>query len=51
MLAMGYSAEEALSSLRVSFGLTNTADEVDRFLVSLGEEVAALRRLAPSVLR
>ena len=51
MLAMGYSAEEALSSLRVSFGLGNTADEVDRFLVSLGVEVKALRRLAPSVLR
>jgi cysteine desulfurase len=51
LLAMGYSAEEALSSLRVSFGLGNTVDEVDRFLVSLGQEVAALRRLAPSVLR
>ena len=51
LIAMGLSAEEALSSLRVSFGLTNTADEVDRFLAALTEEVAALRRLAPSVLR
>jgi cysteine desulfurase len=51
LLAMGFSAEEALSSLRVSFGLTNTTAEVDRFLAALGEQVAALRRLAPSVLR
>jgi len=51
LLAMGLSAEEALSSLRVSFGMTNTEAEVDRFLAALRDEVAALRRLAPSVLR
>ena len=51
LLAMGLSAQEALSSLRVSFGMTNTEEEADRFLTALGEEVAALRRLAPSVLR
>lgn len=43
LLAMGVAAEEALSSLRVSFGITNTEDEVDRFLAALGEAVAALR--------
>jgi cysteine desulfurase len=51
LLAMGLPAHEALSSLRVSFGLTNTVAEVDRFLDALRQEVAALRRLAPSVLR
>ncbi len=50
LLAMGLPAEEALSSLRVSFGLTNTAAEVDSFLQALAEEVSALRRLAPPVL-
>jgi cysteine desulfurase len=51
LLAMGLPPHQALSSLRVSFGMTNTAAEVDRFLDALGREVAALRRLAPSVLR
>jgi cysteine desulfurase len=50
LLAMGFSAEEALSSLRVSFGITNTTADVDSFLTVLAEEVSALRRLAPSVL-
>ena len=43
--AMGMERGEALSSLRVSFGMTNTADEVERFLVALAREVAELRRL------
>jgi cysteine desulfurase len=51
LLAMGLPADEALSSLRVSFGLTNTVAEVDDFLSALQREVAALRRLAPAVLR
>jgi cysteine desulfurase len=51
LLAMGLSPHQALSSLRVSFGMTNTASEVDRFLDALSVEVAALRRLAPQVLR
>lgn len=46
LLAAGYSAAEALSSLRVSFGLTNRLEEVDRFLEVLAGEVAALRRPA-----
>jgi cysteine desulfurase len=44
LLAAGISREEALSSLRVSFGITNTADEVDAFLDALAREAAELRR-------
>jgi len=43
LLAMGISAEEALASLRVSFGIFNTADEVDGFLERLASEVEELR--------
>lgn len=50
LLAAGYSAEEALSSLRVSFGLTNRLEEVDRFLEALAAEVAALRRPATAAI-
>ncbi len=45
LLAMGLAPEEALSSIRVSFGTSNHAAEVDRFLAALAGEVAALRRL------
>ncbi|HEY7215645.1 MAG TPA: cysteine desulfurase family protein, partial [Thermoanaerobaculia bacterium] len=45
LLAAGVPATEALSSLRVSFGITNTLDEVDAFLDALEREVAALRRV------
>ncbi len=44
LLAAGISREEALSSLRVSFGITNTEEEVDAFLDALAREVAELRR-------
>jgi cysteine desulfurase len=44
LLAAGIPAAEALSSLRVSFGITNSADEVDAFLDALERETAALRR-------
>jgi len=47
LLAMGLSPAEALSSLRISFGVGNTAQEVDAFLAALGREVAALRRVSP----
>ena len=47
LMAMGLSRDEALSSLRVSFGITNTPEEVDTFLDALAREVAALRRVAP----
>ncbi|HSS50860.1 MAG TPA: cysteine desulfurase family protein [Thermoanaerobaculia bacterium] len=47
LLAMGLSPDEALSSLRISFGISNTAEEVDAFLDALDREVAALRRVSP----
>ncbi len=47
LLAMGISRrEEAMSAIRVSFGMTNTLAEVDRFLVALRRQVEELRRLA-----
>lgn len=46
--AMGMDPEEALASLRVSFGKTNTAEEVDLFLTALGREVEELRRILGS---
>ncbi|MBV8200092.1 MAG: cysteine desulfurase [Acidobacteria bacterium] len=45
LLAMGLPAEEALSSIRVSFGTANRPGEVDLFLAALAREAAALRRL------
>jgi cysteine desulfurase len=50
LLAMGLSPAEALSSIRVSFGIANHAAEVDRFLAALAGEVAALRRLTGSAM-
>lgn len=43
LVALGLSEKEALASLRVSFGITNTDDEVERFLSALKKEVTALR--------
>jgi cysteine desulfurase len=43
LLAIGVDPAEALASLRVSFGMTNAAAEVDAFLAVLAREVAALR--------
>ncbi len=51
LVAMGIEAVEALSSLRVSFGPTNTEDEVDRFLEVLEREVGALRELTVAAVR
>ncbi len=45
LLAVGVPAAEALSSLRVSFGITNTMDELEAFLEALEREAAALRRV------
>jgi cysteine desulfurase len=42
LLSMGVSRQEALSSLRISFGSGNTENEVDRFLSVLARELAAL---------
>jgi cysteine desulfurase len=44
LLAAGISREEALASLRVSFGIGNTAADVDAFLDALAREAAELRR-------
>jgi cysteine desulfurase len=44
LLALGLAPEEALASLRVSFGMPNTLDEVERFLPVLEREVGALRQ-------
>jgi len=51
LLAAGIPAAEALSSLRVSFGITNTLDEVDAFLAALEREAAELRRVSSGVRR
>ncbi len=45
LLAMGLSRDEALSSLRVSFGPTNSDGEVTAFLAALERQLAELRRL------
>lgn len=42
-LEMGLPAAEALASLRVSFGVANTLDEVDALLAALAEGVPLLR--------
>lgn len=47
LLAIGLSPDEALSSLRVSFGIMNRPEEVDGFLAAVAAEVAELRRVAP----
>ena len=48
LLAIGLSRDEALASLRISFGITNRSEEVDGFLDALAREVAELRRVAPA---
>jgi len=48
LLAIGLSRDEALSSLRISFGITNRPEEIDGFLDALVREVAELRRVAPA---
>jgi len=46
LLALGMTTQEALSSLRVSFGISNTGAEVDDFLEVLTKEVSVLRSRA-----
>jgi cysteine desulfurase len=48
LLAAGISPAEALSSLRVSFGITNRPQDLDAFLAALERETAALRQAAPA---
>ena len=45
--ALGVADDEALGALRISFGVSNTREEVDAFLVALAREVRALRNVAP----
>lgn len=42
LLAIGLSEAQALSSLRVSFGILNTADEVDALIGAMARETAEL---------
>lgn len=44
LVAMGLDDDEAIASLRISFGMTNTEDEVDRLLAALAAQVERLRR-------
>ena len=45
LLAMGVAPEAARGAVRVSFGVQNTASEVEDFLQALGATVSRLRRL------
>ena len=49
LVAMGVAESEALASLRVSFGMTNTAEEVDLFLSVLGSVVESMREPASAL--
>ncbi len=44
LLAMGVAEDIARGAVRVSFGSTNTAQEVDGFLIALQQEVARLKQ-------
>ena len=46
LLALGHSAERALSSVRFSFGRFTTIDEIDSAGRLVREAVTALRRVA-----
>jgi len=45
--AMGFSYEEITGSLRLSLGLHNTKDEVDRAVDILSSVVKELREISP----
>ena len=46
LVAMGVSTDEALASIRISFGMTNTTAEVEAFLTALATAVSELRARA-----
>jgi cysteine desulfurase len=50
LLAMGMPEAEARSSIRVSFGISNTAEEVEAFLEALAAESAELRRFSSALI-
>ena len=43
LASLGIPLEEALASLRISFGMTNTLEEVDHFLEQLPHELSSLQ--------
>jgi cysteine desulfurase len=49
LLAMGLTPEEARSSVRISLGPVNTAEQVDGLVDALVRSVAHLRRVSPAV--
>ncbi len=46
LLAMGLSSDEAVASIRISLGMTNDEQQIDRFLLVLAREVEMLRELS-----
>jgi cysteine desulfurase len=48
LTAMGIGADLAHGSLRLTTGLTNTPEQIDRAVEALGEVVTKLRSLAPA---
>ena len=48
LTAIGLSREQARSSLRISLGRSNDAEQVDALVEALAESVAHLRKLAPA---
>jgi cysteine desulfurase len=48
LLAIGLTREQARSSIRVSLGRANTAEQVDALVEALAECVAQLRKLSPT---
>jgi cysteine desulfurase len=47
LLSIGLSHADAQGTLVISFGIDNTAEDVDRFLISLGKVVTTLRDISP----
>jgi cysteine desulfurase len=48
LLAIGLTREQARSSIRISLGRSNTAEQVDALVGALVESVAHLRKLSPA---
>jgi cysteine desulfurase len=48
LLALGLTPEEARSSVRISLGRSNTAEQVDALVGAIAEAAAHLRRLSPT---
>jgi cysteine desulfurase len=48
LLALGLSAADARSSIRISLGASNNEDQIDAFVDALSESVSRLRKLSPA---